>query len=253
MTPKRKPSPATVSEVLLKAGQPGRLRYSDPHTPAEGQPYLPRWDRLNVPDPGAWAVTVSAKESKTWLSYTTEDGSWIVTCGVEAQGNQPVVSWMDIAPVGDSTPAGGIGSRTLHGIRLGEALRTVFPKMQGDALLGHLASLQGFEDQNARSPRIRDRVLLAEIARDYVAEVQRAGGRRGRDAPIIPKLHEKHEGLSLSRIRDLVWHARREGFLTPAPKNGIPGGELTDDARRVLASARKPTAKKPAAKPTKGK
>ena len=71
---------------------------------------------------------------------------------------------------------------------------------------------------------------LARIVEIYV-DVLRRGSRRSNQECA------KRTGLSPSRVRDAIHKARARGLLTPAPRQGVAGGELTQTAIDVLKDA----------------
>jgi hypothetical protein len=94
-----------------------------------------------------------------------------------------------------------------------------------------LAWARGFEEQQRPGRRGRPALFYAQLARSYTVALE------ADPAKPVPELKRRLESdgiyLSISQIRDLLHQARRKGMLTRAPK-GRPGGELTEDARRLL-------------------
>jgi transposase-like protein len=86
--------------------------------------------------------------------------------------------------------------------------------------------LKEFKTDPRPGRRGRPDVFYAELAKQYV-DLLAEGSTPTKD--LAERL-----GYSASSIRDLIHQARRRGLLTRASK-GLAGGELTENARRLLS------------------
>lgn len=130
-------------------------------------------------------------------------------------------------------PAGGVTSRLLRRLPLGEIVeavrsdlrltaRTVRPHGRAGSLMAHNA--EQFARRPGRAGRSdRD---YAEVAAAYVAILATSD-------PKPVEMLAAQTFLSPSQIRNVLYEARRRELLTKAPP-GRPGGQLTEKCRRIL-------------------
>ncbi len=154
-------------------------------------------------------------------------------------------------------PRGGITARMVRAVRIGEHHRVAsefiselrgqggkpnlaLDLIQGGAALMEVQSTFEIKKTVPRSdvrPRRRlakgrPEIFYAEMAGAYVEELQ-AGSKR----PIVDLA--KRLRLDRSKVRDMIYAARRRGLLSEA-RHGKRGGDLTDKAKRLLRKFESP-------------
>ena len=183
-------------------------------------------------------------------------GGWKVAYRLIAQDGQVVVAEVRLFPHEDGTnqevpgvwsgellgsrakvPFGGITSRLLRDIKMGEhrkSVPVVLKKLRRWAPVSvERSRLARAEPRRQGRPPI-DEVRLAKIAKRYVEALQ-----AGSERPIVDTADAV--GLTSSGTRDLMYKARRRGILTPTIR-GRSGGQLTEKGRR-LAKRNRPRKK----------
>jgi hypothetical protein len=164
---------------------------------------------------------------------------WAARFWLRPQGGAPVVAKVEVFAQGD-LPPGGMGTRLLRQVRVGEALdraREQLDKLRtrfGDKLFdpGGSVGRQGFTKASLREPKRpgrkgHDDGFYAGIAARYVTLV--AEGERN---PSLAIARERRTAPSTATgwVSDARNH---HGMLTLAPP-GRAGGELTPKAKRIL-------------------
>lgn len=168
----------------------------------------------------AWAVCVEG---------CSRDG-WAIRAEFIEQGGLPVLRGLWIHPEA-TTPEGGITTRLLRSITLTQALdvvRSFGAEMRPHAgpELGAIVESVATADLHRRPGRQpRPDAEYAEVAVSYDRLL-----RQGSRAPISELARELH--CSKERARDLVWRARKLGYLTPT-KRGRSAGAATPHALAV--------------------
>lgn len=141
-------------------------------------------------------------------------------------------------------PAGGLQARHIRQIRLTEDLASLRKLAHvAGRIAGNLRNMTGTEGRlselNRRwLARVGRLQQLAKVAACYAGAVKA----RSRSPNAVV---ERECGLSPQKARDAVFAARKEGFLTPAPKQGALGGGLTDRARVFLGDPKAMSALEP--------
>lgn len=189
---------------------------------------------------------------------------WLVQYVIEVQDGASVITGARVTPIADKSrswppkpgtaPSGGLTARTLRAIRTGPELiyNKTQPGLDLEAVRRDFAerSKQAGSKLRIRSNRElipppmplprrpgssgRPEVFYVDIAARYVKAVD--DGSRRPVADVAKQL-----GYSHQYVRDLLNGARERGLLTRPPR-GRAGGQLTDEARRLLedASAERP-------------
>ena len=130
--------------------------------------------------------------------------------------------------------AGGLAARRVRpAIRTGAAIERARSAERRDRRSAFPSSFR-FSDQALEAPprvgsRGRSDRYYAEFAAAYVAAID-----RGERAPVEAVANELGDGHSRTYVRDTLNIARDRGLLT-RPARGRSGGQLTDEARAVLA------------------
>lgn len=160
---------------------------------------------------------------------------WAVRIELGTQDGSPIVSALRIAPTA-TTPEGGLSTRDLRKVLLGELLR------RGAGSLGMIQrefapegwlERQGFESLTPASGRPGRRGNPIEHYLQ-VADVYA----RAVNAGINPTaaVMEAIPGFEQSTVVQWIYDARRKhGLLEPPPRRGVAGGGLTDKAKQLLA------------------
>jgi hypothetical protein len=184
--------------------------------------------------------------------------AWEASYRLALQGGRLVVARLSVSPRG-AVPAGGLTTRLLRRVTIGAHLDRAAEITR--ALISHLTRLEAAstsEDTKAllrrqrqllAAPRGRrpgqrpadtsrpgrkplgDDVLLA-AAQSYVTA-------RARKHPAPVLAVAKAGKMSEARARDLIYRARRRGFLSQTTQ-GRGRGDLTDEARALLKHMSKP-------------
>ena len=189
---------------------------------------------------------------------------WVCAYRMADQGGQSVVAELRIHPKGEDAPQGGLTTRLLRRVKLGEHAAAITARLRGMASGGtpleerttHIPAAPGRASQKritfgpedfdrdiaeglgfSEPPRERrpgrpgksDREY-AELAREYV-EALESGSRR----PTADVARKAHRFTDASHIRDGLHEARKRGLLTRPQTKGKAGGILTDRARALLA------------------
>jgi hypothetical protein len=173
-----------------------------------------------------------------------------------ATGGDPVIAEMTIRPRGEKVPRGGLGSRFLRRIKVGEHLADIIRQLQqqrsanvrpieerttyaegGVRTVMNPAELDDFVrgtpegDGRSRTGRPgRPNLWYAQLAAEYVNAL--AHGSRSPTAEIAKRRYH-----DVSHIRDALHEARERGLLTRPPARGRPGGQLTPAAEFELLKA----------------
>lgn len=193
---------------------------------------------------------------------------WVCTYRVANQDGEPVVAELHIRPSGKDPPQGGLTTRLLRRVKLGEHLAAITAVLRGWASGGtpleerttHIPAAPGRGSQKritvgpedfdrdiaeglgfSEPPRERrpgrpgrsDREY-AELAREYVEALE--SGSRSPTADVAQKAHRFTDA---SHIRDGLHEARKRGLLTRPQTKGKAGGVLTDKAHALLAEQRR--------------
>lgn len=188
---------------------------------------------------------------------------WVCEYRMADQGGQSVVAELRIRP-GKDLPQGGLTTRLLRRVKLGEHSAAITALIRGMASGGtpleerttHIPAAPGRGSQKritvgpedfdrdiaeglgfSEPPRERrpgrpgrsDREY-AELAREYVEALE--SGSRSPTADVAQKAHRFTDA---SHIRDGLHEARKRGLLTRPQTKGKAGGVLTDRARALLA------------------
>jgi hypothetical protein len=119
---------------------------------------------------------------------------------------------------------------TAPGTNLAEVARRLARR---PGLVAHVAERQARPERRRGGRQPLPEVVIAEAAAAYID-----ARRRGSQHP-IPDTARKLK-TSVARLRDLVYRARRRGFLTPTVQ-GRGGGTLTSEAQALLRAARRRT------------
>jgi hypothetical protein len=155
-------------------------------------------------------------------------GGWTVHEECAEQAGRLVVTKVIIEPTTAIVPAGGINSRFLRSIQVGqmfELLRRTATKYPA----GMSSVLAMFRPKKRRRKWARnDDRFYAELASQYVQVLKTPDGYR-KPTEVLAKLR----GVRLSLLRSQIHLARKNGFLTEGTQ-GKPSGELTSQAKKVL-------------------
>lgn len=137
---------------------------------------------------------------------------------------------MTIAELEQSDPAELMASLTSDRVLAAQERTAEWLALVEDRAAERWGSWSQAFDRSRSTPTGRGdrRRRLAETAALYVAAADRGDG-----AP--NEWVAKHQRRKVSAVRDDVYAARNAGFLTSAPKQGRPGGKLTEKARAILA------------------
>jgi hypothetical protein len=152
-----------------------------------------------------------------------------------AKSRRPAGQWTGI--YGDKTPVprGGITSTFLRKIKTNEfraALREIHTRFAQELLDFDLSFVQSIRLPTSKpGPKGRPDSDLARIAAIYQKAFL--------DGLPPIKAVAQEMGLSPSRARDAVSRARDKKILSPADKQGCPGGTLTALGRELLEESTK--------------
>jgi hypothetical protein len=181
----------------------------------------------------------------------TDDMAWGVEHLLALRGGHLVVEEVRVFPAG-APPPGGLTTRLMRKVTIGahvdraaEITRQLFALLEASPLSEESkASLRGAvsllsaprgrrpgqRPTNATRPGrkpLGDDVLLA-AAQAYISARQ-----AGHRAPVVAAAKGK---MTEARMRDLIYRARRRGFLSKTMQ-GRGGGQLTDEALKLLKDA----------------
>jgi hypothetical protein len=202
-----------------------------------------------------WLVGVNIED--LWLEVPIRDGEWLAAYRVLSQNGTPVIGEVRLFPnernrqrTGEwsgvllgpraKVPAGGVTHRLLRELRVGHHLAEmgkIFENIRRQGLEDHLLAGHGLAPtapptapgrRRGRKP-FPDR-FYAEVARDYVDAIARGSSNPTLDAARRLPLARRR------RVRDILHEARRRRLLTPAPPGRRQGGDLTENARALLAT-----------------
>jgi hypothetical protein len=197
--------------------------------------------------------------SSTGQSFTYDlDESWSCTYRVvakAAEGGQPVIAEVAIRPRGEEVPRGGVTSRLLREVKLGEHFadltaqlqrrtpsvrpveeRTTYAEretrvdMTGEELDTYAFSFEEGEPKPRRGRPGLSNLHYAKLAQAYVAALGRGSRRPTADAAAALSYEPSH-------VRDGLNKARDRGLLTRPETPGRPGGQLTGKAELLLFKA----------------
>lgn len=128
-----------------------------------------------------------------------------------------------------AAPEGGLTTRLLRRVRVGELLRTVQAEVTEESIQDPTRGNTTWAKKLAAPRPGRrgrpDHEYLSLVLR-YLTLID-----KGDATPVATLARRAH--LSESQVRNLLYEARRRDLLTAAPK-GRPGGRLTDKARTML-------------------
>jgi hypothetical protein len=197
-------------------------------------------------------------DQSVWVEAPLGD-AWTVGYRIVGQRGFPVVGEMRIYPHDEykgrhpgewravylganaTAPAGGVNARLLRHVKVGEHM-----KVMRQVLERHHDELKrlGVAVPELRRPprpvKVRERShdrddVYARIAAAYVAACR--AGSRTPAADIARRWRLGAGQRGASKVRDLLFKARKHGFLTELT-HGKPGGDLTDKARAILGRDR---------------
>jgi hypothetical protein len=193
-------------------------------------------------------------------------GHWEVIYTLAAADGQPVITEMRVrARRGKPVPGGGLSTRFLRAIRLGEHLAQISSRLKQGLVEG-----RPVEDRTTvieAGPGHTGGIRVDESPADFLREAaeqlgmteppseRKRRGRPGRSDYDYARLASKYvdaiargsrypvkdlaksESYSASHVRDAIHTARERGLLTRTAAKGRAGGELTKKAIAVLDSA----------------
>lgn len=165
-------------------------------------------------------------------TITSELGKrWQSTFAVELQAGVPVIASLLIKPQGDTVPPGGLSARLVRTLKFSlprkelrdftESIQKLHPELE------HLAA-EG-QAPHRKSDRGRTDLFYARIANQYCKLLE--SGKRN-PARIIAKRRKEPP----TRVRYMLWQARKRGLLDPV-KKGLAGGELTPKCEAILKAS----------------
>jgi hypothetical protein len=146
------------------------------------------------------------------------------TAGVDQQRQ----AWLDrqLDPTTNDEAGKGVPARTVRALRPGAARR------EGGQVSYAAEQTPIAQIETDRwTPRKGD-VRLAQTAKLYVEALQTGSKRPVAD--VQDQLAQEGHRYNATTIRTMLNRARKRGLLTPASK-GRAGGDLTDEARKLLA------------------
>jgi hypothetical protein len=200
--------------------------------------------------------------AEVWIEATLTN-SWRIAYRIIPEGRRAVVAELRILPVEVNAPAGwwtghvpgaqprvpsgGVTTKLLRSVTLGHDLQSLEKILQAvqsqygpDAFTanGPYDVSKGFGPlprQAVKRPRsgrgrpAQTDLEYARLAADYVRERQAAGN------PILRLARKRRQ--KASTVRSAIARARSRGMLTETPRQGVAGGDLTNQARRILAES----------------
>ncbi len=186
---------------------------------------------------------------------------WVCTYRLANQDGQPVIAALSIRPSGEDVPQGGLTTRILRRVRLGEHLAGITATVRGWASGGTPREDRTTHIPAAPNRSAQERVTFGaeDLDRDVAEGLgfsepprERRPGRPGKSDREFAKLAveyvealdqpstrptadvAKKRGYDPAHIRDGIHEARERGLLTRPPTKGRAGGELTAKARQLL-------------------
>jgi hypothetical protein len=208
------------------------------------------------------SVWWSVETSELWGRST--HGAWDLRARIESQDGSPVIAELRVLPSPSDrwvkglasnppeTPPGGLTTRALRGMTLGDLLRFVSEELAAtvefeseknpDAPVFHPAesrrfNWQDFDPGTLDAPRAPGRKGHPDSFYAAVAAAYLQALRAGSTAPVEDTAQSLNEDWRTAYkppyFRDLLAEARRRELLTRPPA-GRAGGELTDKGHAAL-------------------
>jgi len=163
------------------------------------------------------------------VQITDYKGGWRVKEECADEQGRLVVIRLRIEPTA-AMPAGGLSSRVLRGIQVGQ-IASMLRELAEKYPSSMQSVLAMFKRPKRRQKWARtDDRFYAELACEYVRTQMTPEGRK---KPV--ETLAKWRRVPVKLLRSQIHYARKNGFLSEVGQ-GKAGGELTDKAKRVLAT-----------------
>jgi hypothetical protein len=185
---------------------------------------------MPVPTVGQWSqIDLELGPSDAAVVTTKLGRGWKATYRLALQRGVSVIAGLSIEPWGSGVPPGGLSARLLRTLKFTLPRREL--RRLAEIVQKHPVVYEGrfqsspflaTEAQASRREYLKGRQdsFYAEIAKQYC---KLAGSHVKNPIQVIAK----SRSLSPSKVRDMIFQARKRGLLTKPPKQGRMGGELT--------------------------